>query len=460
MAQATGAPKRKGILPVPLYGGRLDQRLRLTGDWGGARTNLAEHGVQVNVDWYQIYFGGVSGGVEPLDILPFDRARFALRALTGGLSASEILRSLRNEEEDIEPNQEYTGALDYTVLFDSGAMGLWQGGLLVLHGETLYGGYANTDTGALIPLQIRTAIPETAYPITTLSHVIYTQYFSQKVNLQIGKLPTFGTMKLPFASGPGISDFGNYALQDNPMTSLMIPYTGWGALLTVAPNPKLELQLTAVDTEGDATRVGLDTVFEGKTTFAGSLRLRSSFFDKPGEHVFAGVYGSGSYFKTNEILEINWGGVATGLIAATPEGYGPQIIGVRKSSGTWIASYAGMQYVDYDAESKRGTAIFTRVALADRDTNPIEGFVSFGLWGRGPFASRPRDEWGLGYFYADVNDGIPERVLVGDGFGVEAFYKFMLTPSIDLTPSIQVVDPPRKNADTLWALGARMNIRF
>ena len=85
------------MLPVPDYGGDLLNRSRLTGDWGGTRTDLANKGVQVDVDWTQYVQGVVDGGID---------------------------RSTR-----------YGGHLDYLVHLDLMRMGLIPGGLVKFRAE-------------------------------------------------------------------------------------------------------------------------------------------------------------------------------------------------------------------------------------------------------------------------------------------------------------------------------------
>src|SRR5262245_55970878 len=51
-----------GILPIPDYSGDFWTRSRLTGDWWGVRTNLANKGIQLDVDWSQYAQGIPSGG--------------------------------------------------------------------------------------------------------------------------------------------------------------------------------------------------------------------------------------------------------------------------------------------------------------------------------------------------------------------------------------------------------------
>jgi carbohydrate-selective porin OprB len=51
-------------LPVPDYSGNFLTRQFLTGDWGGIRTNLANHGVQIGVEWDQFVQGVSNGGLD------------------------------------------------------------------------------------------------------------------------------------------------------------------------------------------------------------------------------------------------------------------------------------------------------------------------------------------------------------------------------------------------------------
>ena len=58
---SSGAP---GLVPVPDFTGDWRSRRWLTGDWGGARTRWAEHGVMFALNWYQVAQGVVDGGID------------------------------------------------------------------------------------------------------------------------------------------------------------------------------------------------------------------------------------------------------------------------------------------------------------------------------------------------------------------------------------------------------------
>src|SRR5262245_9994223 len=61
-APAPPAERPPGILPLEEYTGDFWHRSRLTGDWGGARTDLAAKGVQFGVDWNQVVQSVAAGG--------------------------------------------------------------------------------------------------------------------------------------------------------------------------------------------------------------------------------------------------------------------------------------------------------------------------------------------------------------------------------------------------------------
>src|SRR5262247_246815 len=52
------------LYPVPNYGVDFCSRFYLTGDWGGLRSKLAEHGVQFEFNVTQIFQDVASGGTK------------------------------------------------------------------------------------------------------------------------------------------------------------------------------------------------------------------------------------------------------------------------------------------------------------------------------------------------------------------------------------------------------------
>jgi len=74
-----------------------------------------------------------------------------------------------------------------------------------------------------------------------------------------------------------------------------------------------------------------------------------------------------------------------------------------------------------------------------------------GVGGRGPFASRPNDTFGLGYFYVDFSDELQSSLdpflTFQDEQGVEAFYNYMVTDWLQIAADLQYVDPALGETD-------------
>src|SRR5262245_18806245 len=130
-ASNTGAPPAEsavpaaseGLLPIPDYSGDLGERSRLSGDWGGTRTEWAENGVQMELDWTQYVQSVVDGGVDE--------------------------------------GTEYGGHFDYLLYLDLMRMGLVPGGLVTLRAESRYGDSVNGDTGLVLPVNTTAFFPLT-----------------------------------------------------------------------------------------------------------------------------------------------------------------------------------------------------------------------------------------------------------------------------------------------------------
>ena len=134
----------KGILPVPDYGGDLEQRSALTGDWNGSRAKLADDGIQFQFKWVQYGQGIASGGLD------------------------EATR--------------YGGIGDYLINLDLDRMGVVPGGLVTFRGESRYGKSVNAQVGTVLPVNTDAFFPladEVDESIGfTITDLLYTQFLS------------------------------------------------------------------------------------------------------------------------------------------------------------------------------------------------------------------------------------------------------------------------------------------
>ena len=108
-------------LPEVTSAQSLWEQSRLTGDWGGARSQLEAAGVSVDLEYTQFYQGLVSG--------------------TGPRTP------------------EYGGRMDGFVKLDTGKLGLWEGGALCTHTEDRFWPSRRVSGGNLFPDQRGHGVP-------------------------------------------------------------------------------------------------------------------------------------------------------------------------------------------------------------------------------------------------------------------------------------------------------------
>ena len=120
------------IYPVPNYGGDFWSRSYLTGNWGGLRSKLADHGVQFEFNVTQIFQGVASGGTNR----------------TG----------------------RYSGLTDMVLKLDSHKLGLWPGGFLFVEAQVPFGNTVNPYSGGILPVNTLVAMTAPAINEIILPH--------------------------------------------------------------------------------------------------------------------------------------------------------------------------------------------------------------------------------------------------------------------------------------------------
>ncbi|MHC4786325.1 MAG: carbohydrate porin, partial [Planctomycetota bacterium] len=99
---------------------------------------------------------------------------------------------------------------------------------------------------------------------------------------------------------------------------------------------------------------------------------------------------------------------------------------------------------------------FLRYGYTDGDLTATEQIVAGGLGFKRPFGKND-DMAGIAAAW-----GRPTDDSLGDQAVVEAFYRFQLTPAIEVTPDFQVTIEPSlaPEKDYVWVFGVRMRITF
>ncbi len=418
------------IQKLPNYMGDWDEREYLTGDWGGARTELANHGILFDTYVTQNLQGNAHGGKN-----------------THGAF-------------------EYGGSVDYILRLDTARMGLWPGGLLTLHGETQFGQAPTFDTGALMPPNYKALLPVPGDPgITTLSEYYFAQALSEKLVLLAGKIDftAIGDRNAFAGDTTHVTQFMNTAFNVNPVIFTGGPYTGMTAGVVLLPTDWLQISTVVLDNDPDgaATRTGFNTAFHDRDwyTVGQQYDFKIKPFGKPGHQRFGWFWTSRDFVDFGEDSRIQLPGQIGRRLSLARLLRG----GVDRSPDDWALYYNFDQYLFTEAEDpEQGWGLFGRFGYSTGESNLFEQFYSIGLGGKGTIPTRDRDTWGLGYYHANLSDDISLESLHSEQ-GVELFYNIAVTPWLHITPDLQCIVNPGGgfgDRDVAIAYGVRAQMNF
>jgi porin len=282
-ALPSSAPQETdGSPPAPNpYVGDLLLRSRLSGDWHGLRSALAEKGLTFDMFATQFYQGVVSGGQER--------------------------------------RWEYGGKLDYLANLDSSKLGRWQGLFVTMHAETRYGNTVNNIDGLIAPANFIMDFPARNRNITAITGLKITQALSENLAVFAGKINSADEYP-PITTGfynadlglnrPGLGAFMNTNFVINPIKFPTVSYStaAVGGYILRGGKPAISFYL--FDPEERSTR-GLENLYGRGVTILGDLILRPRLFGRPGTYEFGGTYGTAKYQRPNSRL-------GTGPIRAYP----------------------------------------------------------------------------------------------------------------------------------------------
>lgn len=400
----------------PPYDGPFLERTNLFGDWLGARSQLRDHGVTWDISSANFYQGVTAGGLQ--------------RAFPFG------------------------GRGDMLLHVDGGKAGLRQGLFIDLHAETLYGLSANPLTGGVLPVSIGQSLPLPDESVTALTGVKFTQALSERVVGFFGKVNTADGYNQPFTGGAlGVNGFWNTGLVIPPVLARTIPYSTFSAGFAVLKGTDPVLAVAVFDTRNTPTTSGFEEFFTNGVTVNGQATLPYTLFDRPGHFSVGGTYSSGKYVALDD-LPFFVVRRLRGELPPLPRETGSWSVYTLFDQALWVSG----------ADPKRSWGLFGSAGISDGNPNPIRYSTAIGLGGSSPWASRPLDSFGVGYFYVGISEDLkrfaPRLFPLRDEHGVELFYNLGVTPWFHVTPDLQVVTPPRDRAEAALVFGLRAKIDF
>lgn len=433
------------------YSGDFLTSPAMTGDWGGARTKLAEEGISFNVETLQYFQGNAHGGK----------------------STNDAFR--------------YGGSTDYFLQLDTGRMGLWPGGYFKVRGETRWGHGVTEQVGAIAPPNFDSLLPALEPGgVTTLTEYYMMQFLSEKFGIIAGMVDL---TRLPggnkFMSDP-YSQFMNTALWYNPVAFSTVPYAAMtaGGMYTV--NDWLSGATLVIDSNGTPTYSGFETGFhspQGATIVQG-LTFKIKPFDREGHQRIHFSLSTRERYALDDLgrlalsgrtapsfSRLNLGGLAPsrgqGLFSSARSGLRRylfnKIIEPEKESGNWAFWYDFDQYFYNDPQDpNQGFGLFGGFGWSPGTFNPVATSYNFGVGGKGMIPTRGHDRYGVGYYYLNFSNDLPAILGANAEQGVEAYYNIEVTPWFHLSPDIQVIMDPggsdRHDVSIVYGMRAQLSL--
>ena len=390
----------------------LSCRDSLFGDWLGARSTLADHGIVMELPLTQFYQGVASGGVE-------QTAR-------------------------------YGGKLDYLVTLQGAKMGLNEGFSVLMHGETRFGEDSNADAGVLAFPNTNMLYPYPGQQKTALTQFVVMQALSETLAISVGKYNTLDLFNMLYPqTGRGIDGFMNISLIAPPTFFRTTGLSVNGAGVMRLHETQIESAFLVYDTNSTSTTIAPDLFDEG-VVLLGYHRFFTEIGGLPGSHGVLGNYSNRRYRSTDPL---DWTIIpGEGLV-------------VGEETGSWTLAYILEQTLWTDAcAPQRNVKLLSMWSLADGNPNPYRWSGNVQLQAGGLFASRPDDTLGVGWFHDALSgdfkalvDPLP-NIELRDVQGVEIYYNAAIRKWLNITGDLQVVENQNVGDAPALILGVRAKI--
>src|SRR5215469_10110304 len=401
-------------------------RTQLSGDWGGARTDLARNGLLFDLYSTSAYQDVASGGLK---------------------TGSAFIQNTQ-----------------ISINIDTGRAGLWSGGLFHITLESRNGSSSAQKTftaGSSVPQYTGLAFPGPFF----VHDVLPTEYFllqplAPKFSMLLGKINVLTICDQTLFGDSYKFDFANLNFNKTPMALNFYNTTSLSAVGVWTPSRKLLVAAGVFDPNSQANNFAakaFDRVnVYGTATFSyniGNLPGQSwaqfNWTNKPKIDLRApfGQLSSGTASRAVGVL------LGSPLIQGVPINY---------TSDSWLTIGNVSQYLfvkDHpgaiagklaSGQSLRGIGILGRLGYAPEQTNTITRDASIALFAHGLFDVRQNDSFGAGFYYNGISDSLKRdiaqlsggRAAINNEKGSEVFYDFAITPALRLIPSYQHIWNP------------------
>ena len=374
---------------------------KMTGDWGGLRSDLQKRGIDVSASYVGETAGNPTGGQAQ-----------------GVRYAHEI---------------DFGADLDFEKLMQLSGTKL----------HLLFAEYAGRDLSAerignLFPVQeIFDGEPDVRLAELSIEQSL----IADRVNLKAGRVVAgddFGKLDIfcNFQSG-AFCDIPAALTQNSGFTDA--PIASWGGRIKFAPIDELYIEAGAYEVNPTLVKQGNGFKLSTDGATGAIVPVQVGWEPKQGLFGLPGTYLLGGYYDTSDVPDV------TDAVDGA----------AHLRHGRWGLYVWGQQTVYREApDSKRGLTFFMGVEFGDVHTAPIQYFAEAGLVYQGTFKGRDDDTINLAIAHGRINDRLidaereanraaPGSTTVQSAETViEINYGAAITPWLDLRPGLQyIVDP-------------------
>lgn len=385
---------------------------RLTGDWGGGRTWLEEHGITLSLSVTNIFQQNAHGGL---------RTHNAHRV---------------------------SGSYDLELTLDTAAMKLWKGGTLYAYAEGSWDegvsgrGYVgdlfgvNYDAGGAQEIQLRELWYEQSF-------------FDEKLRVRFGKLDFLIDFNTNAFANDSTAQFLNSGLNFSP--NMPIPDPGHGIQLVTTPCEWFYFGAGVADAEADVRETGFRTAYHGPDNFFSIYEIGFTPQFETGWGKLPGSYRFGLWYdpQPKPVFFDDIGG----RVRTVP---------MKRDDGGWYMSFDQVVWRENPAEEgdEQGLGLFFRYTYAPGDANWVEDFWSVGGQYQGLIPTRDDDVVGFGVAQGLLSSELrklfvrPQRETA-----LELYYRIQVLPWLTISPDFQwILNPGGEGGRDAFVAGVRLQM--
>ena len=411
----------------------------MTGDWGGARTELLEKGYDFSLEYVGEVGSNLDGGYND-----DTTARYSDQFALGVKMDLEKILGWKDAEFKLAITERSGRNISDDRIGDPRAGTLSSSQEVWGRGQTW-----------------------------RLTQMWYKQgYFDDKLNVKIGR---FGPGE-DFNSFP--CDFQNLAFCGSQVGNWVgniwynWPVSQWALRIKYNITPEVYAQVGVFEQNPSYLETGNGFKLSGSGTKGMILPVELVWTPKLND--LPGEYRLGYYYSTAKADDVyeDGNGQAAAISGASYKSH-------SSKHGAWIV--AQQQLTSHNGSAARGLSIFANATVHDKDTNFVDNYQQIGLTYMGPFDARPKDDIGVGIARIHVNDDVRKnRRLVNDlnnvadydnpsylpiqdtEYNAEIYYGFHVTNWLTVRPNVQYIKHPGgvNQVDDALVAGLKIQSKF